>query len=73
MKKTVYVLCAVMAVSLLSACEISGPRVKLKPPITVDTHDDHRDGHSDRHRKGHHDHDNDGDFCPPGQAKKGRC
>ncbi|WP_163650545.1 hypothetical protein [Modicisalibacter sp. 'Wilcox'] len=22
---------------------------------------------------GHHDHDRGGDFCPPGQAKKGNC
>ncbi|MBY5942108.1 hypothetical protein KUW00_14585 [Halomonas sp. DP5N14-9] len=45
-----------------------------------DRHD--RDWDRDRHRHDDHDHDHDryyddhdrrGDFCPPGQAKKGRC
>lgn len=62
MKKTILVLGAVLVANLLAGCEVTGPRVKLKPPITVegDGHD-HRDG------------DHHGDFCPPGQAKKGRC
>lgn len=61
MKKTFCILGVVLAATLLPACEVTGPHVKLKPPITVD------DGHNNDH------HDNDGDFCPPGQAKKGRC
>ena len=67
MKKTFCILGVVLASMLLPACEVTGPHVKLKPPITVD------DGHhnNDRHDNDHH--DNDGDFCPPGQAKKGRC
>jgi hypothetical protein len=72
MKKTVCVLAAALATTVLAGCEITGPHVRLKPPITVEgDHDHHRD--RDRHERGEHDHDNDGDFCPPGQAKKGRC
>jgi hypothetical protein len=62
MKKTVCILGVVLVVTLLSGCEVTGPHVKLKPPVTVD------DGHQDNDH-----HDRDGDFCPPGQAKKGRC
>ncbi|HQQ74857.1 MAG TPA: hypothetical protein PK031_06860 [Pseudomonadales bacterium] len=67
MKKIVFVLTTVLAVTLLASCEVTGPHVKLKPPITVEG--DHHDGDHD----GHHSDNQDGDFCPPGQAKKGRC
>jgi hypothetical protein len=41
-----------------AACSIKGPEVRVKPPIEVKV-----DGGDDRGGK----------FCPPGQAKKGRC
>lgn len=43
-----------------AGCTIKGPEIRVKPPveITVDKDDDR---------------DRDGRFCPPGQAKKGRC
>jgi hypothetical protein len=41
-----------------AACTIKGPEVRVKPPIEVKV-----DGGDDRGGK----------FCPPGQAKKGRC
>ena len=66
MNKIVLAFSVTLAVNLLVGCEVTGPHVRLKPPITVEG-DDHHDGN-------HRDHDNrDGDFCPPGQAKKGRC
>ena len=72
MKKTVCVLGVVaLAATFLSGCEVSGPHVKLKPPITVDDNHHHRKGHHDN--DDHDDDDHDGNFCPPGQAKKGRC
>lgn len=70
MKKTVCALSAVLAVTLLAGCEVTGPNVRLKPPITVEGDHHDRDGHDGNHRD--HD-DRDGKFCPPGQAKKGRC
>tara|TARA_Y100001001_G_scaffold89429_1_gene87402 strand:+ start:555 stop:719 length:165 start_codon:yes stop_codon:yes gene_type:complete len=46
---------------LMVGCSYDPARVSPEPLIIID--DDHRD-HRDHH---------DGDFCPPGQAKKGRC
>jgi hypothetical protein len=43
-----------------AACTLKGPEIRLKPPVEVKV-----DGDGDR--------DRDGRFCPPGQAKKGRC
>ena len=42
----------------VTACTIKGPEVRVKPPIEV---------------KVDRDDDRGGKFCPPGQAKKGRC
>lgn len=40
-------------------CTIKGPEIRVKPPVEVKVEQDNdRDG---------------GGFCPPGQAKKGRC
>jgi hypothetical protein len=40
-------------------CTIKGPEIRVKPPVEVKVEKDNdRDG---------------GGFCPPGQAKKGRC
>lgn len=57
MKSLLTLLAALVATVVLSGCEITGPKVKFKSPIEVE---------------GSHDRDK-GDFCPPGQAKKGRC
>ena len=55
---------SVLAVSLgcvaLAGCTLKGPELRVKPPIEVKV-------------EGGHDHDRGGKFCPPGQAKKGRC
>lgn len=57
--KTASVLVASVCCVAFAACTIKGPEVRVKPPIEVKVdHDDDRDG---------------GKFCPPGQAKKGRC
>jgi hypothetical protein len=39
-------------------CTLKGPELRVKPPIEV---------------KVERDDDRGGKFCPPGQAKKGRC
>jgi|RhiMetdeSRZDD1v2_1073273.scaffolds.fasta_scaffold3038584_1 hypothetical protein len=41
-----------------AGCTIKGPEIRMKPPIEVSVEKDK---------------DRDGGFCPPGQAKKGRC
>ena len=54
---------------VLGGCSYTPARIDPEPIIEVGEghHDhDHRDYDHDR------DHDRD-DFCPPGQAKKGRC
>ena len=57
MKKLGTLLLSALVVSAITGCEVSGPSVRLKPPVTVET-----GGHRGN-----------GDFCPPGQAKKGNC
>jgi hypothetical protein len=47
---------------VMTGCSYTPARIKSEPLIVID--DDHH--HDRKHRKG-------GDFCPPGQAKKGRC
>lgn len=54
---------AVLVISgcmLVAGCSYTPARVKSEPLIILD------DGHGG-HRQGN------GDFCPPGQAKKGNC
>jgi hypothetical protein len=42
-----------------AGCVVKGPEIRVKPPVEVKVEDDNN---------------NDGrKFCPPGQAKKGRC
>ncbi|MDC7701988.1 vir-repressed protein [Vogesella indigofera] len=59
------ILFALIAASSLSACVVQPARVKLRSPIVLEpvvvepVYDDHYHGG--------------GGFCPPGQAKKGRC
>ena len=61
MKNVTRILLAMMVFAFVTGCEITPPKLKIKSPIEVETdHDSH-------HGKG------EGDFCPPGQAKKGRC
>ncbi|MEQ5857818.1 MULTISPECIES: hypothetical protein [unclassified Halomonas] len=60
MRTAGWMIILVMAV-LMVGCSYDPARVSPEPLIIID--DDHRD---------HRDHDG-GDFCPPGQAKKGRC
>lgn len=57
--KTTFVMAAILSIT---ACSVEGPKVKLRPPITVEVEGD-----------GHHHNRGDGGFCPPGQAKKGNC
>ena len=55
-------LCALAFVGCtITGPEIKGPEIRVKPPVEVTVEQDK-------------DHDGrDGRFCPPGQAKKGRC
>ncbi len=47
----------VLAAMLMAGCSYQPARIKSEPLIVID---DNRSGHAGR-------------FCPPGQAKKGRC
>lgn len=53
-----------LATAMVAGCSYTPARVSSEPLIVID---DERGGHS---RSGH---SHGGDFCPPGQAKKGRC
>lgn len=58
-------LLALMAL-FVAGCSYTPARIHPEPIIEIDD-GDHRHGHD-------YDYDHDhGDFCPPGQAKKGRC
>lgn len=60
--KSIKVISLATAIVFLLGCEISGPSVKVEPPkVKTGTAVKVEDGSKD------------GDFCPPGQAKKGRC
>ena len=78
------VLCLLMGALLvagLAGCSYHPARISPEPAVVIDDerhHDrDHRHHDHDRdhrHRDDrHHEHGRGGDFCPPGQAKKGRC
>jgi hypothetical protein len=41
-----------------AGCVVKGPEVRVKPPVEINAGGDNGGG---------------GKFCPPGQAKKGRC
>ena len=51
------VIAAVCCVAV-AGCVVKGPEVRVRPPIEVKVDGDNGGG---------------GKFCPPGQAKKGRC
>ena len=53
----------------LTACEITGPSAKVEPPKVKVSGDVVKvEG-----EKGNNNGNNGGNFCPPGQAKKGKC
>ena len=58
MKVASVVIAAVCCVAF-GGCVVKGPEIRVKPPIEVQVEDDNNGGN--------------GKFCPPGQAKKGRC
>jgi len=51
----------ITATIFLLACELTGPSVKVEPPKVKVDGVIIEDGNKN------------GDFCPPGQAKKGNC
>jgi hypothetical protein len=51
------VIAAVCCVAV-AGCVVKGPEVRVRPPVEVKVDGDNSGG---------------GKFCPPGQAKKGRC
>jgi hypothetical protein len=57
MKAASVVIASVCCVAF-AGCVVKGPEVRVRPPIEVKVDGDHGGG---------------GKFCPPGQAKKGRC
>tara|TARA_B100000700_G_scaffold86978_2_gene97888 strand:- start:5564 stop:5749 length:186 start_codon:yes stop_codon:yes gene_type:complete len=61
MKLTILALTVVAAALALAGCSYQPARIDPEPIIEIGD-----GGHHDRHHGG-------GDFCPPGQAKKGRC
>ena len=60
------VLLTLLAAASLSACVVQPARVRVRSPVVLEPAVVVEPEHS-RH------HDDDGDFCPPGQARKGRC
>lgn len=60
MKATSVVMAAVCCVAF-AGCVLKGPELRVGPPIEVKVEGDHPH------------HGGGGKFCPPGQAKKGRC
>lgn len=61
--KSLKLLALATALVSLLGCEISGPSVKVEPPKV-------KTGSAVKVENGG---SKEGDFCPPGQAKKGRC
>lgn len=49
-----------MCAVAFAGCVLKGPELRVQPPVEVKV----------KSAKGS---DKDGSFCPPGQAKKGRC
>lgn len=57
MKVTSVVIASVCCMAF-AGCVLKGPEVRVGPPVEVKVDGDNAGG---------------GKFCPPGQAKKGRC
>ncbi|MBB3139788.1 hypothetical protein [Halomonas organivorans] len=53
----------IIAATLLAGCSYTPARIDAEPLVEFGDHHGHD---HDRYRQG-------GGFCPPGQAKKGRC
>ena len=61
--KTLKLSLALLALLSVVACEVSGPSVKVEPPKVK----------TDAAIKVEGSNSGSGTFCPPGQAKKGKC
>ncbi|MGB8714587.1 MAG: hypothetical protein WCD50_15865 [Onishia taeanensis] len=61
MKRFSQALVAVLMALVMAGCSYQPARITSEPIIEIGDGD---------HHGGHH---GGGDFCPPGQAKKGRC
>lgn len=59
--KSIKLIALATAAMFLLGCELTGPSVKVEPPKVKVDGVKVEDG------------SNDGDFCPPGQRKKGNC
>lgn len=68
------IIAGLASVMLVSGCSYQPARIKSEPLFEIDDGHGHRH-HDKRHYDGHYDdrRDRRGSFCPPGQAKKGRC
>ena len=49
---------AAVCCTAIGGCVLKGPELRVGPPVEVNVENDNGGG---------------GKFCPPGQAKKGRC
>ena len=56
--RAVSVVIASVCCVAFAGCAVKGPEVRVGPPVEVKVEGDNTGG---------------GKFCPPGQAKKGRC
>ncbi|WP_051149282.1 hypothetical protein [Litchfieldella anticariensis] len=77
--RLITLLVAFSSVLLMAGCSYSPARITPEPLIEIDGHGGHSH-HSRRYYYDDDDWDHDhyyerrrGGFCPPGQAKKGRC
>lgn len=59
-RRLLFPIALVAATLVMAGCSYTPARINSEPLIVID--DDERGGHS-----------HGGGFCPPGQAKKGRC
>lgn len=57
-RRLLFPLLIVLSAILVAGCSYQPARIKSEPLVIID------DGHGGHHGRG---------FCPPGQAKKGRC
>ena len=59
--KAASVVIASLCCMAFAGCVVKGPEIRVRPPVEVKVEG------GDTHTNGG------GKFCPPGQAKKGRC
>ncbi len=60
-RRLTHLICLLGASLLLAGCSYTPARIHAEPPVVIE--DDRRHDPGDRR----------GGFCPPGQAKQGRC